>query len=242
MKFGLIGDKLSHSFSKDYFEKKFQELRMPHCSYHNYELTTLDEFPNLINSNRDLRGINVTSPYKEEIIDYLDELDETAEEIGAVNTIKVINTHTSGFNTDAFGFQKAIRPLLEDHHDFALILGTGGAAEACGYVLEKLGIDYTFVSRNPEGGKTMGYDELDGIISESFLIVNATPLGRFPEVGTFPNLPYGDLTPDHLLFDLVYNPAETEFLKRGRLAGARTENGLNMLHLQAEKSWEIWMR
>lgn len=215
---------------------------MPHCSYHNFELASLDEFPELIKANRDLRGLNVTSPYKEDIIEYLDEVDDIAEEIGAVNTIKVINARTTGHNTDAFGFQKAIRPLLEDHHETALILGTGGAAEACGYVLDKLGIDYSFVSRNPDGGKTLGFDEVsEGLLSETFLIINATPLGRFPQAETFPDIPYDSLTADHLLFDLVYNPSETLFLKKGREAGAQTENGLNMLHLQAERSWEIWM-
>jgi shikimate dehydrogenase len=240
MKFGLIGDTLKHSFSKDFFEKKFAELSLPH-TYNNYELNSLDEFPELIKNNRDLRGLNVTSPFKEDVIAYLDEVGDMAEEIGAVNTIKVINTQTAGYNTDAYGFQKAIRPLLEDHHDFALILGTGGAAGACSYVLDKLGIDYSFVSRNPEGAKTVGYDELGDLIESAFLIINATPLGRFPDISACPNIPFDQITEDHLLFDLVYNPAETEFLKRGRLAGASTENGLKMLHIQAERSWEIWM-
>jgi len=242
MKFGLIGDTLKHSFSKEYFEKKFLDLKMPHCSYHNFEFGSIEEFPALIKTHRDLRGINVTSPYKEEVIPYLDELGEMAEEIGAVNTIKVINAHTTGYNTDAYGFQRAIRPLLNDHHTNALVLGTGGAAEAVGYVLEKLGIEYHFVSREPEGGKTIGYDDVDEyLIADNLLIVNATPLGRFPDVKTFARMPYSALSEDHLLFDLVYNPAETEFLRKGREFGAQTVNGLDMLHIQAERSWEIWM-
>lgn len=241
MKFGLIGDTLKHSFSKEYFEKKFAELKIPHCSYHNFELASLDEFADLIKTHRDLRGLNVTSPFKEEVAEHLDEVGEMAEEIGAVNTIKVINAHTTGYNTDAYGFRKAITPLLEDHHETAVILGTGGAAEACGYVFEKIGIDYSFVSRNPEGGKTIGYDELEDIIPDTFLIVNATPLGRHPDISSYPEIPYDLFSDDHLLFDLVYNPSETEFLRRGREAGALTENGLKMLHLQAERSWDIWM-
>ena len=185
-------------------------------------------------------GLNVTIPYKETVISFLDELDETAAAVGAVNTIAFSNGKTTGFNTDCYGFEMSLKPFLKSHHHAALVLGTGGAAKAVCFVLKKLGIDFLQVSRTPGTGK-ISYEKIDqAIINAHKIIINTTPLGMHPNVESLPAIPYQFVSDEHLFYDLVYNPAETAFLKKGKESGAATINGLEMLHLQAAKSWEIW--
>lgn len=244
-KLGLIGYPLTHSFSARYFAEKFDKEGIEGFSYENFEIPTIEDFPDVIKNNPEVVGLNVTIPYKEQIIPYLDELDDEAREIGAVNTIRVIRTEDGvklkGYNTDIYGFRETLKPLLKMNHYKALILGTGGAAKAVEYVLKKIGLDVLYVSRNPSSEKEKSYDELNDVAVKNFpVIVNSTPLGMHPKVGVCPDLPYKDLTEDNLLYDLIYNPAETLFMKKGAEQGAITQNGLGMLKLQAEKAWEIW--
>ncbi|MES2139873.1 MAG: shikimate dehydrogenase [Bacteroidota bacterium] len=269
--FGLIGSPLSHSFSKKYFSEKFVKENIDGCEYNLYPIDNIDQLPQLITDNPALCGLNVTIPYKESVIPFLDDLDETAKAVGAVNCIKIVSPKSKiqnpkskiliGYNTDVFGFRQSIKPFLEIQHERALILGTGGASKAVAYVLKEIGIECYFVSRsknqesrsNPpdkmvvragnqdSGAKIFLYEELtDYIISAFKLIVNTTPVGMYPNVNVAPEIPYQSLLPSHLLYDLVYNPAETEFLKRGKSQGASTVNGLSMLHQQAEEAWRIW--
>lgn len=236
--YGLIGKKLGHSFSQSYFTKKFVALQLDH-QYLNFELSTIQEFPELIRTQNPA-GLNVTLPYKKEVIPYLDELDPVAEEIGAVNTIKLEDDRMIGYNTDAFGFRQAIKPFLKSHHERALILGSGGASEAVNYVLQQIGLDCYIVSRNPKNTQ-LDYQQLNKeLMAGCLLIVNATPVGMHPDTSTAPNLPYEHLSDRHLLIDLIYNPEETLFLKKGKQHGAATLNGLSMLKQQAERSWAIW--
>ena len=242
--YGLIGFPLEHSFSKNYFSKKFIELNLSEQVYENFPLQDLKQFSDLIKNNSDLIGLNITIPYKQSILSYLDEMSDEAKEIGAVNTIKIIRNsgtiHLKGFNTDVYGFSLSLKPFLKNIHQRALILGNGGAAQAVKFVLKNLGIDFIQVSRT-SAKNTITYDQLNEYILKShLLIVNTTPLGMSPNVETFPDLPYHYLTEDHLLYDLVYNPEKTIFLKRGEEKGALCLNGMSMLKLQAEKSWEIW--
>ena len=239
MLFGLIGYPLVHSFSKKYFTEKFQKLHLDNYSYELFPIKNIGEFPALLADHPDLKGLNVTIPYKESVMGYLDDLDFSAEEVGAVNTIVISNGRTKGYNTDLFGFKESIRLLLTDDHQKALILGTGGSSRAVAVALSSLGIDYQFVSR--DSGKGWGYSKLDKQIMEEYqVIINTTPLGMYPEVDSFPPIPYQYITPGHLLFDLVYNPGETEFLKKGKAMQAEVKNGLEMLYFQAEEAWEIW--
>ena len=251
--FGLIGKTLSHSFSKEYFTDKFSKENINDCEFNLYPIENINELPQLILKNPTLEGLSVTIPYKESVINYLDELDETAKKIGAVNCIKIIHlagnkTRLVGYNTDVFGFRQSIKPFLASEHQRALILGTGGASKAAAYVLKEIGIDCVFVTRDKkENAKSIGsnhlinYREIDELIINAFkLIVNTTPVGMFPNVNDAPNLPYQYITSSHLIYDLVYNPIETEFLKRGKSMGATTINGLSMLHQQAEEAWRIW--
>jgi shikimate dehydrogenase len=196
----------------------------------------------ILKNNPNLKGLNVTIPYKEEVIPYLDKLDERALDIGAVNTIKITkNNKLIGYNTDYYGFKKALEPLLKNKKTSAFILGTGGASKAVKYALKMLGISFKIVSRQTAQEEYLSYKELTKTIIESHkIIINCTPLGTFPEVKLYPNIPYHFITSSHILFDLIYNPSETEFLKKGKKQGAITSNGLKMLELQAEKSWEIW--
>ncbi|MEM9869042.1 MAG: shikimate dehydrogenase [Bacteroidota bacterium] len=238
-RYGLLGKNISYSFSKGYFTEKFKKLELKDHSYENFDIQTISEFPNIIQKNR-LKGLNVTIPYKEQILSFLDEIDEKAKKIGAVNTIKFAENGLHGFNTDIFGFEESIKPFLKAHHNKALILGTGGASKAIRFVLEELGITYNYVSRstNPT---TLDYSLLDKpILEEHTVIINCTPLGTFPEIQNKPNIPYQYLNKNHLLFDLVYNPLKTKFLRLGEEKGASVCNGLKMLELQADKSWEIW--
>ncbi len=241
--FGLLGKQISYSFSRGYFSEKFQKLALANCSYENFDLNTIEELPELLKERPTLAGLNVTIPYKEAVIDFLDELDPVAAEIGAVNTIKFLETgRLKGYNTDCYGFEESLKPHLTSSHKMALILGTGGASKAIDYVLHSiLGLHTLFISRNPRGNRQIGYDDLNAeVLSEYKLLVNCTPLGTFPNIEEHPEIDYNQLPEQHLLYDLIYNPAETSFLKKGRLQGAKTLNGLQMLELQAEKSWQIW--
>jgi len=234
--YGLIGKNIDYSFSRNYFNNKFKNDNILNSQYINFDIDNLYKLNNIFNQNN--KGYNVTIPYKKEIIPYLDSLDFHAEKIGAVNTIKIENGKKIGFNTDWIGFKKSIEPLLKTHHSQALILGTGGSSKAVAYALEQLQIIYKTVSRNKGD---FAYDELrQKILSEYLLIINCTPLGTFPVVDVAPEIPYQYLTDKHLAYDLIYNPAETLFLKNCREKGAVTKNGLEMLEIQAEESWKIW--
>ena len=255
-KYGLIGFPLTHSFSQHYFTDKFRKEGYEDCEYKAFPLPNLSDLPELIKANPDLCGLNVTVPHKIGVLYYLDKLDPAAKEIDAVNCIKIVNQHPveaffsgelsslkvrlEGYNTDAYGFEMSLKPLLQKHHHKALILGAGGAARAVAYVLHKLGVSYTHVSRRSIK-KQLSYQQLSkDIIRDNLLIINTTPVGTFPHIEAFPEIPYEFLTSRHLLYDLVYNPVETVFLIRGKEYGVTVKNGLEMLHLQAEKTWEIW--
>lgn len=242
--FGLIGYPLSHSFSKGYFSKKFEEEKIENCYYENFPIENISLITEVLANNPQLEGFNVTIPYKEKVIAYLDEVSDEAQEIGAVNTIRIIRTgeaiKLSGFNTDVYGFSESLKPLLKPQHTSAMVLGTGGASKAVMFALKKLGVSYTSISRS-KCENTITYNEITNAVMESHkLIINTTPLGTFPKVEELPPLPYQYLSSEHLLYDLVYNPAETAFLKQGILKNSPVKNGLEMLHLQAEKAWQIW--
>lgn len=241
VKYGLIGKNISHSFSKKYFTEKFKLLHFDNCEYLNFDIDSIKKFPEIFAETKGLHGLNVTIPYKEEIIPYLDELSKNAEKIGAVNAISISKSKKlKGYNTDHYGFKKALLPLLEEHHQRALILGTGGASKAVAFALRKLKIEFDFVSRNPNEFE-LSYEEITQEVFEDYqIIINTTPLGTNPNTETFPNLDYSLFTSKHLAFDLVYNPEETEFLKRAKANGASTKNGYEMLVFQAEKAWRIW--
>lgn len=243
-KYGLIGFPLTHSFSKRYFTEKFESESID-STYDNFEIDNISKFPEIIKNNPELIGLNVTIPYKEQVIPFLDDLNESAKEIGAVNTVKIIRNgsgvYLKGFNTDTFGFETSLKPLLKPHHKKALILGTGGASKALKYVLNNLGIDFVSASIEELKENEIRYEEIDKeMMKERLLIINATPLGTYPKVETYPNIPYLYLSEKHLLFDLVYNPEISAFLRKGIDMGATTKNGYEMLLLQAKKSYEIW--
>jgi shikimate dehydrogenase len=243
--YGLIGFPLSHSFSGKYFANKFKSEGIDDCVYHLFPLESLDRFPELLATHPDLWGLNVTIPYKEKIIPYLDSTEDSISAIGAVNTIKIIRNRgqlvLKGYNTDVYGFGESLKPFLKDHHQNALILGTGGASKAVLFVLEQLGIGMLSVSRTPRVKGQVSYEMLTReTLKKCTLIINTSPLGMYPDAGSCPAIPYEYITKDHILFDLVYNPEETLFMKQGKAMGATVLNGLKMLHLQAEKSWEIW--
>ena len=243
--FGLIGFPLSHSFSEHYFEKKFASEGIPDAFYKLFPLTDLSLLPDLIRQQHGLTGLNVTIPYKAEILPLLHSLSDEAKSIGAVNCIRIERTgeesKLSGYNTDAYGFHQSLLTKLKTHHTSALVLGTGGASKAVCYILKQLGITFKLVSRNPQSTDSLSYNDLNkDIIASNTLIINTTPVGMFPHIDEAPEFPYSFLNNRHLLFDLIYNPAETAFLRKGKQAGADTLNGLQMLELQAEKSWEIW--
>ena len=237
--FGLIGKNISYSFSRGYFSKKFDALGLGDYTYENFDIQDSSELKTVL-SKPEINGLNVTIPYKEAIIPYLDELNEEAKSIGAVNTIKFSKTGTVGYNTDAYGFEKSIVPLLKSHHKNAMILGTGGASKAIVYVLDQLGISHQYVSRNPTKNQ-LNYSDLERTRFKEFqLIINCTPLGTFPNIEDKPSIPYDYINSSYLLYDLVYNPLETAFLKEGKQKGATIQNVLSMLEHQAEKAWEIW--
>lgn len=239
MQFGIIGYPLTHSFSPAYFTEKFEREQIM-AVYERFELKDITEFPSLLESHPNLRGLNVTIPYKKAIIPYLNTLSEEAEAICAVNCIAICDEKLRGYNTDAIGFERSLLPLLKPTHRKALILGTGGSSLAVRYVLQKLGIEWLTVSR-AAGGEVIRYEDLnETVLNEYLLIINTTPLGMFPHTEACPDIPYSFLTDQHLLYDLIYNPLETKFLSLGKSRGATVKNGLEMLHLQAEASWEIW--
>ncbi|MEJ6981157.1 shikimate dehydrogenase [Pedobacter sp. P351] len=255
-KFGLIGYPLGHSFSKKYFTEKFEREGLTDCTYELFPMENIRDVEGLIESNSDLCGLNVTIPHKIGIMYYLDKVTPDAKAIDAVNCIKVIKqkpvesfftgefltkkVRLEGHNTDAYAFEASLKPLLKKHHSKALILGTGGGSRAVAYVLDKLDIDFKIVSRRSVR-KQISYAQItQSLMKDYTVIVNTTPLGTFPDIGSCPDIPYEFLTDRHLLYDLVYNPSETEFLKRGKTKGAAIKNGEEMLHLQAEKAWEIW--
>ncbi|MEZ4887492.1 MAG: shikimate dehydrogenase [Chitinophagales bacterium] len=239
--FGLIGYPLSHTFSPTYFNEKFFREEIEDASYNAYPLQNITEIKNLIHKTPYLKGLNVTIPYKEAVIPFLDEISNEAQAIGAVNTIRIDKDGKKiGFNTDAYGFETSLQPLLKPHHQKALVLGTGGASKAVTYVLKRLGITYRLVSRNPSANQ-LKYDEIDEeIMNTHHLIIHTTPLGMSPNINDFPDIPYQYASPKHLFFDLIYNPEKTIFLIKGKLKGAAFKNGMEMLYLQAEKSWELW--
>ncbi len=241
-KFGLIGKTLKHSFSKSFFTKKFQELDQSQNSYQNFEFWTEKDLADfLLEEVFSLSGFNITNPYKESIIPYLDEIEKEAKIIRAVNTVFIKNNKLIGYNTDVYGFSESLRPLLKKGDKKALVLGTGGASKSIAYVLSSIGIVPTFISRNPENGVRIHYDDLNKDLMEANqIIVNCTPIGTMPNSEKYPDIPYQYINETHLVYDLVYNPEKTKFLLKAEKQGARIQNGLKMLQLQAEKSWEIW--
>lgn len=240
--YGLIGKSLAHSFSKSYFEKKFKDEKLEGTTYDNFELDSIEKIGPLVAGLENLKGLNVTIPYKEAVLPYLDELSAEAHQIGAVNCIKIINGKLQGHNTDVYGFSQSIKPFLDTNHQRALILGTGGASKAVHQALKKVGVEVYFVtSSEKQSANTLFYSEINSLVMQAFkLVVNTTPLGMGEWAHLSPPLPYHLFTPEHLAYDLIYNPSETLFLKQANAQGAVTMNGLSMLQLQAEKSWEIW--
>lgn len=242
-KYGLIGYPLGHSFSPGYFNEKFQNEGID-AVYERHEIASISDFPEVVSANPELAGINVTIPYKEKVMEYLDTISPEAMAIGAVNVIKVVHkgkqTVLTGYNSDVIGFSRSIKPLLESHHKKALILGTGGASKAIDYSLRQLGLETVFVSRSQKAN-TIQYSQITPeLLKEYEVIVNCTPCGLAPNFDECPDIPYEALSSNNLLYDLIYNPDETLFLKKGKKQGAVVKNGLEMLLLQAEGSWEIW--
>ncbi|MHA4812099.1 shikimate dehydrogenase family protein [Flavitalea flava] len=242
-KFGLIGYPLSHSFSQRFFTEKFEREGITGCVYETYPLKDISELPALL-QDPDLCGLNVTIPYKEQVIPFLQEKNDIVAAINACNCIRIEKGQLTGYNTDVIGFEISLLKKWQPHHTHALILGTGGAAKAVEFVVRKLGLDYRFVSRSPRPfTNDLYYDQVNAeLIRSHTLIVNTSPLGMYPNTEHFPLLPYEAITARHYLFDLVYNPARTLFLQKGEERGAVVENGYEMLILQAEESWSIWDR
>lgn len=238
--FGLVGYPLTHSFSKKYFTEKFEQEGLTDCRYELFPLASIDEFPELVKSFPSLVGLNVTIPYKKQVMKYLD-YSEIPPGLGACNCIKIENCKLTGYNTDATGFEKSLQPLLKSYHKKALVLGNGGATAAVVFSLKKLGIEFTIVSRQLHNGSSITYADIDReIMKEHTLVINTTPLGMSPETNTYPDIPYEFLTSSHLLFDVVYKPPKTLFLQKGEEKGAEIKNGEEMLINQAEENWRIW--
>ncbi len=240
--FGLIGKNINYSFSQKYFSEKFVEADIKNCAYQNFDIENIFDITTILKNKKNLAGLNVTIPYKQEVFPFLDEISKKAKKIGAVNTIKFQkNGKIKGYNTDFYGFKKSIKPLIDSTvHKKALILGTGGASKAVCYCFRKLNIPFAFVSRT-KTRKGYVYEDLDAEILTNYqIIVNCTPLGTSPKTELFPAIPYQFLTKNHLVFDLIYNPEKTTFLQKAEQQGASIKNGFEMLKLQAEKAWEIW--
>jgi len=240
-RYGLIGYPLTHSFSQKFFTEKFEREGLTDCVYDNFSIVGIGELAFILD-DAELCGLNVTIPYKRAVLDYLHDKDEVVGGIGACNCIRIEKGRLTGYNTDVVGFEQSLVRRLAPHHRRALVLGTGGASKAVEYVLQKRGIGYRMVTRQPrEGMDDLGYEQVDAaVIASHLLIVNTTPVGMYPQVEECPPLPYEVLTPRHYLFDLIYNPARTLFLQKGEERGAVVENGHEMLVLQAEESWRIW--
>ncbi|MFN5418010.1 MAG: shikimate dehydrogenase family protein [Flavobacteriia bacterium] len=240
-KFGLIGKRLDYSFSKTFFSDYFEKNNLTH-SYENIEIPDISEIKQIL-ENGNFNGLNVTIPYKESIITYLDELSPEAKAIGAVNTVSFINGKTIGHNTDAFGFQQSIKPFLDNRHERAMILGTGGASKAIAYVLKQIGLNVIFISRNPQAEDQFSYSEInENMVNACKMIVNCTPIGTFPNVTEKPDFPTEFLTQNHFVVDLIYNPEKTMLLKEAEAKGAMILNGYSMLKEQALKAWDIWAK
>ena len=240
VRYGLIGKTLKHSFSRNYFAEKFAKENCSGVSYENFELPSINELKDLITRNPDIRGFNITIPYKEEILPFLDVQSDAVKAIGACNCVKIDGNKLYGYNTDAYGFKTSLERQMKQQHSNALILGTGGASKAVQYALKELNINYQLVSRNKDFNQ-LGYQDLgDDILKKYTLIINTTPLGMYPATNDDPPIPYEYLTPGHFLFDLIYNPPKTCFLQKGEAKGAQISNGYEMLVLQAEESWKIW--
>ena len=238
--FGLIGYPLTHSFSKKFFAEKFEQEEITECSYELFPLKTIGELQELLKNHPELEGLNITIPYKKQVVPFLHATHILAG-LDACNCINITAGKLVGYNTDVTGFEKSLQPLLKSYHRNALVLGNGGATTAVVFVLKKLGIRYTIVSRKMHNGSTLVYKDLTKkLISENLLIINTTPLGMYPDVAECPDIPYQFITGKHLLYDLVYNPATSLFLQKGEEKGATIKNGEEMLILQAEESWRIW--
>ena len=238
--YGLIGKPLKHSFSKAYFTEKFRNEGILDCRYENFELETIKELPTILKAHAHLKGLNVTIPYKKEVLSYLHFKNEVVEATGACNCIKIEDGRLYGYNTDVPGFKKSLQHHLNPHHTKALVLGTGGSSVAVQYVLKQLGIKYKLVSRE-KGSQALAYEDIDASLLQKYtVLINTTPLGMFPNMDAAPALPYALLTEKHLLYDLIYNPEKTLFLQQGESNGATVTNGKEMLLLQAEESWVIW--
>lgn len=240
-KFGLIGYPLGHSFSKGYFTQKFSDQSITDASYENFPIASIDELKQVLDFQPELRGLNVTIPYKEQVIPYLHNQSPEVKEINACNCISIKDGQLTGYNTDFIGFKNSLLVKLKPHHTNALILGWGGASKAVAYALKTLGINYLIVSRRSTLPFSINYEALnETIMSQHQLIINCTPIGMYPAIEQAPGIPYQYISENHFLFDLIYNPAQTMFLQLGEERGATIENGLDMLSLQAEESWRIW--
>jgi len=239
--YGLIGYPLSHSFSKKFFSDKFSQEGLAGNEYQNFAIPSIQEFKSLLLNTPSLQGLNVTIPYKEKIVSFLDEKNEVVKSTGACNCIRISDGRLYGYNTDTMGFEKALKQQLLPHHRNALVLGTGGSSKAIGYVMNKLQINFLYVSRSKSGANCMLYDDITNeLLQTHTLIINTTPVGMFPDINSAPIINYNVLTPMHYLFDLVYNPEKTIFLQKGEERGAIIQNGYTMLVIQAEESWKIW--
>lgn len=239
--YGLIGYPLSHSFSKKYFEEKFEKEKLTDCRFENFPIQSINEIEKLIEANPTLKGLAITIPYKLQVLPYLYSAAGIPIELGACNCVRVVEGRLIGYNTDFIGFEKSITPLLQKQHSAALVFGNGGAAKAVTFVLQQLGITYKIVSRKNHDRASLTYSDLNAeMIAENTLLINTTPLGMYPNVDSCPPIPYTAITPQHLLYDLVYNPAITLFLEKGKERGASIKNGADMLILQAEENWKIW--
>jgi shikimate dehydrogenase len=240
-RYGLIGYPLSHSFSQKYFEEKFRAEGIAGCAYELFPIPSIEGLEALLKAKPDLHGLNVTIPYKRLVLPYLDDASNLPQGLEACNCIKIENNRLTGYNTDVTGFERSFTPLLQPHHTRALVLGSGGAAAAVSWCLNKLGISFSIVSRKPGADVQLTYKDIDAsLLATHPIIVNTTPLGMYPNVDEAPPFPYEALTPGHYLFDLHYNPPKTLFLQKGEENGAAIKNGLEMLVIQAEESWRIW--
>ena len=238
--FGLIGYPLSHSFSEKYFTEKFEQEEITECSYNLFAIKTIDELPILLRNNPELEGLNITIPYKKQVLPFLN-ASNIPDGLDACNCINITGGKLVGYNTDVTGFEKSLKPLLKSYHKKALVLGNGGATAAVAFVLRKLGISFDIVSRKIHDNSTFTYKEIDKkVMEENTVIINTTPVGLYPNTEACPDIPYKFIGESHLLYDLVYNPAKTVFLQKGEEKGATIKNGEEMLVLQAEESWRIW--